>query len=295
MSLAFRSACLAKVRKFFEERGVIEVDTNILSPYAPIDLHIDIMKVDMGGGAIGYLHSSAEYAMKKLLAQGSGDIYQLCHVFRSGEISPFHSPEFTMIEWYRVGMSFDSFIDETLDVIRLILGPLPKEIFSYREALLKFGGVDLDGDLGKSTEIELSSRFWDKDTKLDLLFTHLIEPHLGKGVLTVITDYPASQAALAKKAIVNGREVAKRFEVYFEGIELANGYDELTDAAEQRTRLIEENEARIAMGKECLPIDEEFLDALAMGMPESCGVAVGFDRLVKLSSSHEQLETGALR
>lgn len=295
MSLAFRASSLSMVRTFFAERSVMEVDTNVLSPYAPIDLHIDVMKVETGHGKIGYLHTSPEYAMKKLLSQGSGDIYQLGHVFRAGEEGLLHSPEFTMLEWYRVGMDFVPFIDETLDLIRLFFGPLKKEIISYREALLRFAGVDLDGSLEKAHEIEPSSENWDRDTKLDLLFTHLVEPKLGQGALTVITDYPSSQAALAKKAMVEGHEVAKRFEVYFEGVELANGYDELTDAKEQRARLIEENDNRIEVGKESLPIDEEFLAALESGIPECCGVAVGFDRLVILASNHAQSESAARR
>ncbi len=295
MSLEYRAECLAKARSFFAERGVIEVDTNVLSPYAPIDQHIDVMKVDTGNGPgghqVGYLHTSPEYAMKKLLAQGAPDIYQLGHVFRAGEESPIHSPEFTMLEWYRIGAEYDAFIDETLNLIRLFLGDLPKEILSYRDALQKFAGVDLDSDLHEAHAIEPASHEWDRDTKLDLLFTHLVEPNLGKGVLTVITEYPASQAALAKKHLVDGREVARRFEVYCEGIEYANGYDELTDPVEQRARLIEEDEARIAMGKESLPIDEEFIEALG-SMPECCGVAVGFDRLV--ISSRGRLESAVL-
>lgn len=283
-SVQERAEKFAAVREFFRERNVLEADTNILSKAAPIDAHIDVMQVDMGGGKIGYLHTSPEYGLKKLLASGSGDIFQLGHVFRAEEESPLHSPEFTMLEWYRIGMAYEEFIEETLDLIRLFLGNLPSEKISYRKALQKYANVDfIKEDLGPYVApFSEEAQHWDRDTQLNLLFSHMVEPHLGAQKLTVITDYPASQAALAKTYELDGAAVARRFEIYFDGVELANGFDELTNAKEQRARFEEENQKRIELGKEALPIDEEFLAALE-NMPECCGVAVGFDRLMALS------------
>ncbi|MBS0628602.1 MAG: EF-P lysine aminoacylase GenX [Verrucomicrobia bacterium] len=281
-----RATMFAAARKFFADRGILEVDTNILSTAAPIDAYIDVMKVDMGGGKIGYLHTSPEYELKKLLAQDSGDIYQLSHVYRAGEEGPRHSPEFTMAEWYRVGMDYEPFIEETLEFIRLFLPNLPSEILSYRQAFEQIGKIDYIHDDLTPHLLPFSSSAvdWDRDTQLSLLFSHLVEPHLGQGRLTIITDYPASQASLAKTIIVDGVKVGHRFEIYYDGIELANGFDELTDPIEQRIRLEEENEKRFSLGKEKLPIDEEFIAAL-YHLPQSCGVAVGFDRLMMLMTS----------
>lgn len=287
----------ADVRRFFADRQVIEVDTDILRPAAPIDAYIDVMRVEMGGGKIGYLHTSPEYELKKLLAQGSGDIYQMGHVYRAGEEGPRHSPEFTMVEWYRVGMNYEPFIQETLDFIRLFLTDLPSEILTYREAFLKYASINYVSDDLTPYLLPFSStaKDWDRDAQLNLLFSHLVEPHLGQGILTVITDYPATQASLAKAIVVGGIKVGHRFEIYYNGIELANGFDELTDPVEQRIRLVEENDKRISLGKQSLPIDEELIAALHH-LPQSCGVAVGFDRLMLLkTSTHAQLGSAARR
>lgn len=299
-----RAQMFTSVRSFFAARSVLEVDTPMLSPTAPVDCHIDIMRVDK----MGYLHSSAEYGMKKLLALGIGDIYQLSHTFRAEESSPLHSPEFTMLEWYRIKLSYQELIEETLDLIRLFFSPLPSEQLSYREAFLRYVGFDCFepqnfAQIASDHKLDIvSDASWDKDTWLNLLFSLIVEPHLGKEKLTVIDSYPASQAALAKVAVVDGHAVARRFEIYYRGIELANGYDELTDSQQQRSRFLENNEKRIAMGKEAYPIDEEFLWALEQGLPDCRGVAVGFDRLMLLrhNVSHinavlpilEQLESG---
>lgn len=289
-TLQKRAEMLAAVRSFFSHRHVLEVDTNILSKTAPIDAHIEIMKVDMGYGQTGYLHSSPEYELKKLLSKGSGDIYQLGHVFRAEEESPLHSPEFTMLEWYRVTMAYEDFIEETLDVIRLFLGDLPATISTYEEAFFEHAHINYQSDLTDHVlPFSKEAIHWDRDTQLNLLFTHLVEPKLQD--LTVIKDYPSSQAALAKTAVIDGKNIARRFEVYFKGVELANGYDELTDGKEQKRRLVEENQKRLSLGKKELPIDEAFIACLD-SMPECCGVAVGFDRLVMLCPTSAQLENG---
>ncbi len=280
---------LARVRAFFAARNVLEVDTPILSPTAPIATHIDVMHVGVAPGQVGYLHTSPEHAMKRLLAMGSGDIYQLGHVFRAAEMGRKHNPEFMMIEWYRLQLDYDAFIEETLDVIRLFVGELPSERLTYRAALIRFAGCDItasDAELyaaaGKHELLPKDFDPSDRDGLFNLLFSFLVEPHLGQEQLTVICDYPASQAALAKTRLLDGQLVAARYEIYFKGIELANGYDELTDAREQRRRYISDNEERVRRGKDALPLDEAFLEAIEHGFPDCRGVAVGFDRLLML-------------
>lgn len=275
-----RALMLSKARSFFSERNVLEVDCPILSKTASVDAHIDLIYSESSDV---YLHSSPEYGMKKLLAKGSGDIYQLSHVFRKGELGSKHRPEFMMAEWYRVGFSYEQMIEEACAFITLFLGPLPIRHLSYDEAFKKYAGIDLKtatcDDLSKS--IDGHSSLCTRDDWLNLILPLKVEPYLGREELTVITHYPASQCALAKTALIDGALKAKRFEIYHEGLELANGYDELNQSDEQRNRLQIANAERKAMGKEELPIDDEFcacLDAL----PDCCGVAVGFDRLMML-------------
>lgn len=291
-----RAHLLKRVRSFFSLKNILEVDTPLLSHSAPIDEHIDVMTVDLHGSK-GYLHTSPEYAMKRLLALGIGDIFQLGHVFRLGEFGARHNPEFTMIEWYRMGMPFLPFIEETLELMRLFLGPLPSSQITYREALKTYAGIDYvyatyDDLLNCVTQhgIELSSEeSWDAESLLHLLMGSVVEPHLGKYELLVLMDYPASQAALAKTEQKEDELVAKRFEIYHQGVELANGYLELTDCQEQKKRFLESNQKRNKAGKETLPIDENFLQALSKGLPECCGVAVGFDRLLMLKHQTKTL------
>lgn len=282
-----RAAMLASARAFFSTRDVIEVDCPLISAYASVDAHIDLIPADDGR----FLHSSPEYGMKRLLADGIGDIYQLAHVFRRGEVSEKHNPEFMMAEWYRLGFSFPQIIDETIDFIRLFLGELPHRVLSYRDAFRYYLNIDVATATDATLLALLDSHGIaayegiadeGRDAILNLLLGTIIEPRLGKGELTALAYYPATQAALARKAIVDGFDVAERFEVYFQGLELANGYHELADASEQRMRLHEANSHRQALGKESLPIDEHFLHALEKGLPDCCGVAVGFDRLMML-------------
>jgi lysyl-tRNA synthetase class 2 len=290
---------MASARVFFAKRGVTEVDCPALSSSSSIDAHIDVMKVDVLENHLGYLHTSPEYGMKRLLADGIGDIYQLSHVFRKGELSKKHQPEFTMVEWYRIGLSFEPFIEETLDFIRLFLGELPSDSISYRNALKQYAGIDYvlasTQDLlacAKKHQLHLPdhSDSWDKDTLLQLLISFVVEPHLGQNGLTVLWGYPASQAALAQTRFLEDEPIAERFEIYYRGIELCNGYHELTDALEQRRRLAAENEERLQLGKQALKIDEHFLKALEKGIPDCCGVAVGFDRLMLLRHGKSNLE-----
>lgn len=285
-----RALMLAAAREFFRERGVCEVDCPALSASASVDAHIDLFPAIYQGQARHYLHSSPEFGMKRLLAEGMGDIYQLSHVFRDGEWTTRHNPEFTLVEWYRVGMPFEELIEETLDFARLFLGPLPSMTISYRDAIKEFAGIDYVHATSKQLWHFLRERVIEthltenspKDDLLNVILALFVEPNLGRDGLCALTEYPASQAALAKTREQDGAMVAERFEVYRLGSELANGYHELTDAIEQRARFIEANQLRLALGKAELPIDENFLNALQRGLPDCCGVAVGFDRLMVL-------------
>jgi lysyl-tRNA synthetase class 2 len=298
-SLKDRAKCLSIAREFFAERNILEVDTPILSSTAPVDEHIDVFRVMLPDNKCGYLHTSPEYAMKRLIAQGIGDIFQLGHVFREGEIGDRHNPEFTMAEWYRMGMPYETFIEETLDFIRCFLGDLPSEYISYREAFRTYVGIDYlyatQRDLlaaAKNHNVTLSedAESWDRSTLLHLLLSFVVEPHLGKDKLTVLLDYPASEAALAKLKQKDDEPIAERFEIYYQSVELANGYHELTDSEEQLKRFEEANRFRIANGKLALPIDFKFLEAMKK-MPDCCGVAVGFDRLMLLRRKANSLAT----
>ena len=276
--LQARALMFKRVRQFFEERDVLEVDCPALSPYAPIDLHIDVMSVQ----DCGYLHTSPEYGMKRLLADGSGDIYQMSHVFRKEEKGALHNPEFTMIEWYRLHLTEEESHNEVLDLIYLFIEKVPCQTLSYQNAYLKYTNLDPFTatpsdfqDLARTNNLDIATE--------NFLWGTLIEPHLQP--LTLIYDFPPAEAALAK--IENG--LAKRFEIYNRGIELANGYHELTDPIEQKRRLEETSTKRQAIGKPPLQIDPDFLAALQKGLPECFGVAVGFDRLLMLQQNANQI------
>lgn len=281
-ALSARAQALKMVRTFFEERHVVEVDTPLLSNFASIDTHIDLFKVDGG-----YLHSSPEYGMKKLLANGSGDIYQLGHVFRKDEIGPLHAPEFTMIEWYRVETTLDAFLEENLNLVRLFVGERASEILPYKETFQREVGLSCDApplELMERGKV-LGFEFHSENDIINLLWGCVVEPMLGNKKITVITDFPKEQAALAQ--IKNG--VAERFELYFNGIELGNGYHELTDPIEQKERLKRSNNERVLLGKEALPLDPEFIKALERGLPDCYGIALGFDRLLMLKEGHSKI------
>jgi lysyl-tRNA synthetase class 2 len=283
---------LAKARSFFAERDVLEVDCPALVLKAPIDANIDVMSVTISEKMTAFLHTSPEISMKRLLSSGSGDIYYLGHVFRKGEQGRKHSPEFTMAEWYRIGFSLSQMIEETCQFLYLFLGPLPVEIFSYREIFQNYLNIDYTRasleELKKLTK-EKNTENWERTTCIHFLLSHFIEPHLGKKCLTVITDYPLREAALACVVEKNGEKVAERFEIYHEGVELTNGYHELSDANELRRRFKEENQERIAIGKEPYLLDENFLTALGKNFPPCCGVSVGFDRAFMLQQKKQHL------
>lgn len=286
-----RSAMLDKARGFFKERQVMEVDCALISSSASVDLHIDLIPSLDAQGQWRYLHSSPEYGMKRLLSEGVGDIYQLSHVFRQGEYGHKHNPEFMMAEWYRVGFTFQQMIEETLDFIRLFFGPLPSRILSYREIFQQYAGFDYVHATRESLLAYLEERHVapyegileeGKDALLNQILGTFIEPYLGQDELCALAYYPSTQAALSKTFQKGDECVAERFEIYYKGVELCNGYHELTDHREQLRRFEEANEGRLQLKKETLPIDYNFLEALEKGLPDCCGVAVGFDRLMML-------------
>lgn len=276
-TLKIRAKMLAKARAFFAERDVLEVDTGALVRCAPNDSNIDCISTDQDGG---FLHTSPEYAMKRLLSEGLGDCYFLGHVFRKGELGSLHNPEFTMVEWYRLNVSFEEMIQETCEFLFLFLGVQKIERVSYREAFERFAGIDYS-EISLEKLRAITNSNWDRETCLHYLLTHKVEPELGQGCLTVVSEFPPYEAALACVVQKNGEEVAERYEIYHRGIELCNGYHELSDAKELRRRFDEKNRARIAEGKEPYAIDEKFLAALE-NLPECCGVALGFDRALML-------------
>jgi lysyl-tRNA synthetase class 2 len=287
-----RAEMFRNVREFFFSKGICEVDCPLMNRFASVDIHIDLIRAYTGNPPeTHYLHSSPEYAMKRLLVEGMGDIYQLSHVFRDNEYSMRHNPEFTMAEWYRLDYPFPKMIDETIDFIRLFIGDVPHTIMTYEDMFKKYAGIDYK----KITEKKLCGYLKEKginpyenieeegkDAYLNLIMGVVIEPQLGRDEIFVVYHFPASQSMLSKTTVNEGVEVAERFEVFYKGYELANGYHELTDAVEQRKRLARANKTRAELGKDTLPIDERFLGALEKGMPDSCGVAVGFDRLMML-------------
>lgn len=267
--VGFRAHFFKKVRAFFDERGYLEVDPPVLSRFAPIDAYIDPFETkDMR-----FLHTSPEYAMKRLLANGSPNIYFLGHVFRKEESGSRHNPEFTMAEWYKTSTDERTFLNEVLEFLALFLGPIPSETLTYEEAYYKFA---------KPSNMDTSS--WREDETRHYIWATSVEPNLGKDQITIITNFPAEDAALATTHIVGGKEVARRYEYYYQGIELANGFHELSDPTEQKNRFIEANRKRLLLGKNSLPIDPFFLSALEQGLPkETYGIAAGFDRLLMLA------------
>jgi lysyl-tRNA synthetase class 2 len=301
-NLKERARILHRIRAFFAERGVLEVETPTLSAGALTDPAIDslVTRYTGPGYAAGlnlYLHTSPEFPMKRLLAAGSGPIYQIARVFRQGEAGRRHNPEFTLLEWYRPGFDHHALMDEVEALVAPLLGLEGlAERLSYSEAFLQYAGIDplaASIDELRATAQRLGIGEFDagedRDLWLDLLLSHSVEPNLGKEGLCFLIDYPASQAALARINPDNPA-VAERFELYYKGVELANGFHELGDSAEQRKRMEAELARRAAQGREQPPMDERLLAALDAGFPDCAGVALGVDRLVMLAVGAEALD-----
>jgi lysyl-tRNA synthetase class 2 len=299
--LAQRAALLATVRQFFESRSVLEVDTPILVNAAVTDVNLRPVELTLGDRRL-FLQTSPEYAMKRLLAAGLGDVYQLCKVVRGDERSRLHNPEFTMLEWYRVGLDMASLIDEVaalLDALVIRTGGTARPLrrVSYREAFQATLQIDpLEAPTASLVQIAVAHGLTrdnltdlSRDEVLDFLMGVVIGPTLGRGEWLALTHYPASQAALAQLDPKDPR-VALRFEIYADGIELANGFQELADAREQRARFLADNAARTAQGLPQMPIDEALLAALEAGLPACSGVALGFDRAVMIAVGAKRID-----
>lgn len=285
-NLRRRAQIVGAIRAYFAAQGVLEVETPQIGSATVSDPHLNSLYV----AGYGYLQTSPEYAMKRLLAAGSGSIYQLARVFRADEHGRRHQPEFTLLEWYRLGYSLERLIDEVGSIARLALGDLPSERQRYRDLFQRYLGLDpLRCELGAlrsaaAEHLDLAFDDADRDTWLELLMSAVIEPQLGRNVLSFVVDYPPSQAALARlRRDADGELVAARFELYFAGVELANGYHELADADEQRTRFAADLQTRAALGLPAVALDSDFLAALSAGLPDCSGVALGLDRLIMLA------------
>ncbi|MBA4503478.1 EF-P lysine aminoacylase EpmA [Marinobacterium marinum] len=298
-NLRVRAAMLARIRGFFAERKVLEVETPVLSKCAVSDPFIDSLEVGFGfqpgiEDERLYLQTSPEYAMKRLLAAGSGDIYQMAKVFRNGESGRRHNPEFTMLEWYRLGFDDQRLMDEVAALIQTVVPELSVTCRSYADLFEQELGLDPHraelAELQRVCREHVDAPFEDndRDTWLNLLMSHVLEPRLRGAVF--IHSYPASMAALARvRADDSGRLVAARFELFVDGVELANGYHELTDAREQARRLASDQRQRAMLGLPQRPLDQRLVQALEAGLPECAGVALGVDRLVMLALKAEGL------
>ncbi|AOM42090.1 elongation factor P--(R)-beta-lysine ligase [Xenorhabdus hominickii] len=300
-NLLKRAEILAEIRRFFAERGVLEVETPAMSQATITDVHLVPFQTRFVGpgaadGLTLYLMTSPEYHMKRLLAAGSGSIYQMGKSFRNEEAGRHHNPEFTMLEWYRPHYDMYRLMNEVDDLLQQILDCESAESLSYQQAFIRYLEADpLTASKEKLREVaakldlsNIADHEEDRDTLLQLLFTMGVEPHIGIEKPTFIYHFPASQAALAEISKEDHR-VAQRFEVYFKGMELANGFRELTDSSEQRLRFEQDNRKRETMGLPVQPIDEYLLQALAYGMPECAGVALGVDRLIMLALGAERI------
>lgn len=299
-TLRMRARLLARTREFFAARGVLEVETPVLAHATVTDVHLASLATRVAGHAQPFhLQTSPEYAMKRLLAAGSGDVYQLAKVFRDGESGRRHNPEFTMLEWYRIGFDHRALMDEVAALLALLLGErlrAPPEFVSYRAAIERAIGLDpylapvpaLLGAARAALGDVPESLADDRDGCLDLLMGALVGPALGRDRITFVHEYPASQAALAR-LLPGEPPVAARFEAYVGGLELCNGFHELADADEQRRRFEADLAIRRARGLPQTPIDERLLAALAHGLPDCAGVALGFDRVVMLALGSDDI------
>jgi len=298
-TLRKRGQLLADIRVFFALRDVLEVDVPVLSQAAVSDPFIDAMRVEYRHfvediSSDFFLQSSPEYAMKRLLAAGSGCIYQMSKVFRNGEIGRKHNPEFTMLEWYRLDFDEHQLMDEVAHLIASVTAITGIQKLSYKAVFKHY--LDLDINCASDELLAQTMRKhievigdYDRDGWLNLLMSHCIEPQLKGAVF--IYDYPASQAALAKvKQDCEGIAVAARFELFIDGVELANGYHELTDSYEQLRRFEADQQQRAQLNLPQRPIDMRLVEALSQGMPNCAGVALGVDRLLMIALKKEHIK-----
>ncbi|MDH2999233.1 elongation factor P--(R)-beta-lysine ligase [Chelonobacter oris] len=294
-----RAKIMAELRGFFIDRGLLEVETPILSEYGVTDVHLSVFETCFAApfqhqSKPLFLATSPEYHMKRLLAAGSGPIFQICKVFRNEEAGRRHNPEFTMLEWYRPHFDMYRLINEVDDLLQQILDCEPAESFSYQFIFQEYVGLDPlsaeKAELAKKAKehglIEAENE--NRDTLLQFLFSQVVEPQIGRDRPVAVYYFPTSQAALAQISSEDHR-VAERFEFYYKGLELANGFNELTDAAEQLHRFERDNKQRAQLGLRQRDIDQRFISALQSGMPQCAGVALGVDRLMMIALGQQDI------
>jgi len=297
-----RAAILKTIRQFFDSKDVIEVDTPAMSQATTTDPHLhtfDTIFVGPGfaNGKTLYLQTSPEFHMKRLLCAGSGAIYQICKSFRNEESGRYHNPEFTMLEWYQPNYSQADLIAEVDQLLQLTLSTAPADRLTYQQVFIEFTGLDpLADGIEVIRDYTLKEDLADfvanercKDTLLQLIFCFVIEPKIGLERPIAISNFPASQASLARIDQDDPR-VASRFEFYYRGVELANGFHELSDAQEQLTRFRQDNCVREREGLATQPIDMNLISALEAGLPDCAGVALGIDRLLMLAMDAKKIK-----
>lgn len=297
-TMKLRARMLSRIRAFFSEQGVLEVETPLLSLAGTTDPNIQSFQVP-ATIARRYLQTSPEFAMKRLLASGCGDIFQICKAFRRDELGRYHNPEFSLLEWYRTGFDHLRLMGEVQALLRHL--PMPRRTLSgslhlsYRSACKRYADLDpgraSKADVANAVRahgIDVPGRL-SSDECLDLLFAQVIAPAFPRDRLTFICDFPPSQASLARIRPGNPA-VAERFEVFYGPLELANGFHELTDPVEQRRRFEREREQRVLAGLTDMPMDERLLSALEHGLPACAGVALGLDRLLMLMAGEERID-----
>ncbi|WP_407410410.1 EF-P lysine aminoacylase EpmA [Acinetobacter sp.] len=301
-ALRARANMYAQIREFFAKREVLEVETPILSQAGVTDVYLASVQATrhvLGKAAMHYLHTSPEFAMKRLLASGSGPIYQICKVFRDDEHGRKHNSEFTMLEWYRPGFTLKDLMFEVTDLLNVVLqqrfGEVRPTILSYKHAFMD--RLNLNPLQASTKELQDAARRVglnldlgdDRLGYIDLLFSHMVEPSLGFDTPVFLTDFPPELASLAKtRTDEDGELVAARFELYIDGLELANAYDELMDATVLRSRFEADNQQRAKLGLSVMPIDKYLLAALP-NMPECSGIALGLDRLLMIATEKMRL------
>ena len=298
-TVRIRACMLTRVRAFFAKREVLEVETPALACSTTPDPHINSFVLETVREELRFLQTSPEHAMKRLLAAGHGDVYQVSRVFRQAEIGRFHNPEFTLLEWYRTYWDHWRLMDEVDELIRVVLEGLlhmgDSERFSFREVFQRHVGTDpFEGTfaefevIARQAGIDVNPSL-DRDGWLDLLTSHVVAPAFPKDRLSYVYDYPASQAAMARIRPGNP-PLAERFEVFWGNLELANGFHELTDHREQHERFLDERRRRRKLGLPAVPLDHRLINALAHGMPACAGVALGLDRLLMIATGASHID-----
>lgn len=302
--LKVESEYYQRIRRFFNDRDVLEVVTPLIrqatNPDPAIDSIQTVINIPGRGPWSGYLQTSPEFAMKELLAAGSGSIYQMCKAFRDYEEGRWHRSEFTMLEWYREGWSYHELMDEVSQLAESCFDFPKVKKQSYQETFMTVTDIDPHRcspevlvDYLKSLKKHArlpDSKKMTKDDWLHYVMMHEIEPTFAEGPPVLLYDYPASQAALAKVRQTSDVPVAERFELYYRGVELANGFQELNNESEQRGRFMSQNEQRASMSKQVIPLDETFLNAVGK-LPDCSGVAIGIDRMIALAEGQSGLLT----